>query len=722
MTPVLNILRHFRALALTLTVMMLASLPGPARAQEGMASLVADSIQVLGTDGLVAEGNVVVIFEGARLTASRVSFNQSTGLLSIDGPISLTEAGGTIFLADAAELSSDLRNGILQSARLVLNQQLQIAADQINRVSGRYTQMTRVIASSCMVCGHRPVPLWAIRASQVVHDQETRQLYFYNAQLRLMDIPIFYLPRLRLPDPTVTRYTGFLIPRFRSNSRIGTGLRVPYFITMGDHADLTIAPFISEVTRTLELRYRQAFRFGNVTFEGAVSQDNIQPGITRYYLFGEGTFNLPRDFKLNFNIEKTSDTDYLSDYGFAGRDRLRNDLVLTRTRRNQYIFAEVADWQTLRPSEIPIADQLPAAQANFLIEQRFHPALIGGELRLSFSGEGHVRNSTLDVLGRDQARVGAGLEWQRNWIFENGLVASAETAFTADFFRIEDDAAFLPEQTRLTGSAAVTLAFPMSRQSARGATDILEPMVQLAWTGQQGPDAPNDDSLMVEFDSANLFDLSRFPGRDAIETGLRATIGATWTHINPNGLSFTLAGGKVFRLNDLGQYSVASGLDGTQSDWLVAGQLNLSDHFFVQSRTLIADDFTVTKSETQAGYQNDKLAIAAGYLWVQAAPGPAPSGENRPDPIHEWTLETSYRFNDNWAASFDTNFDGVAGIPTLAKIGLEFRTECITVDLSLSRRFNSSGNVPTRTDIGFGIELTGFGGSTSRRASGCSPT
>ncbi|HGG06294.1 MAG TPA: hypothetical protein ENK28_12620, partial [Aliiroseovarius sp.] len=65
------IIRRLWAFALALLVVTFMTVPGPAQAQDGMASLVADSIQVLGTDGLVAEGNVVVIFEGTRLTASR---------------------------------------------------------------------------------------------------------------------------------------------------------------------------------------------------------------------------------------------------------------------------------------------------------------------------------------------------------------------------------------------------------------------------------------------------------------------------------------------------------------------------------------------------------------------------------------------------------------------------------------------------------------------------
>ncbi len=682
--------------------------------QGALASLVADQVRVEGA-GIVAQGNVVVFYRGVRLTASRVVYDSISGKLDIIGPITLTDENGTVFLADAAELSSDLRDGVLESARLVLDQQLQIAAVEINRVAGRYTQMSKVVASSCQVCGHRPIPLWAIRASRVVHDQQERQLYFYDAQLRIADIPVFYLPRLRLPDPSVKRATGFLVPKLRFNSQLGTGARIPYFMTLGEHADLTFSPFITNVTNTLEMRYRQALSFGALELNGAVSSDTLLAGTTRYYLFGAGDFELPRDFRLSFDIAKVSDGAYLSDYRYSYDDRLRNIVELSRVQRDQYIYADLINWQTLRASEIPIADQLPFAQSDFVFEQRLAPDWLGGELLLQASGDALVRESALDVLGRDMARAGVALSWRRDWTMTNGLIASAEGALSADYFTITDDSNYASAQTRTTEAAALSLALPMARTTGAGAREIITPMVQLAWSAQQGADAPNDDSVMVEFDPANLFDLSRFAGQDAVERGLRANIGLTWSRLQPGGLSFTLTGGKVLRQSDEGQFSAASGLDGLSSDWLLAGQVQWDSQLFAQGRALVSDDLTLTKAETLLGWQGARLQLNTSQVWVIAD-----ALENRPDPLNEWSFSGRYQLSDGWAASFGTRYDAFGGQATKADFGLQFRTECLTVDLSLSRNYASSGNVTPSTDMGFMVELGGFGGSTPRRSSGCS--
>ena len=246
------------------------------------AVLVADNIEVTRDRRLIARGNVEAFQGTTRLSAQAIEYNPDTGGLTITGPIVIDDGGGIVILANQAELSEDLQNGLLTGARLVLNDQLQLASVQLNRVDGRYTQLYKTAVTSCRICEEDTgPPLWQIRAKRVIHDREERQLYFDGAQVRVRDVPILYLPRLRLPDPTLDRATGFLIPEIRSNSRLGTGLRVPYFIKLGDHRDLTLTPYLTGDTRTLEFRYRQAFKRGRIILQGAYSDDDLQPNDRR---------------------------------------------------------------------------------------------------------------------------------------------------------------------------------------------------------------------------------------------------------------------------------------------------------------------------------------------------------------------------------------------------------------------------------------------------------
>jgi LPS-assembly protein len=85
--------------------------------------------------------------------------------------------------------------------------------------------------------------------------------------------------------------------------------------------------------------------------------------------------------------------------------------------------------------------------------------------------------------------------------------------------------------------------------------------------------------------------------------------------------------------------------------------------------------------------------------------------ENRPDPIREITFDARYRASDYVTAKLSGSYDFAASRGTLAALGVEFRTDCVAVDLSLSRRFTSSTSVTPTTDFGLSVELIGFGGS-----------
>ena len=679
---------------------LLAVLALPAAAQDA-ATLVADRVEVRSATLLVAEGNVEVFWRGARLKASRITYDRAGDRLRVEGPIVLTDGEDVTIFADAAELSSDLREGLMQSARLVLSQRLQLAAVQIARVEGRYTEMSRVVASSCQVCPEDPVPLWSIRARRVIHDQEERQIYFDGAQLRVMDIPVAYIPRLRFPDPTLKRATGFLFPSLRSTSQLGTGLKVPYFVTLGRHADVTITPYLSARTSTLDLRFRRAFRTGEIELGGAISRDEIMPGETRYYVTGSGGFDLPRGFRLSFGLEAVSDEAYLVDYGYGDQDLLESSVALTRTRRDEHIGARLLAFRTLREGEVNSTQ--PGIVGEAVFERRFVPVAIGGVATLRFGALALARSSDLDGVGRDVARASAAFGWERSEVFGPGLVATAAFNVLAQNYTVEDDAAFPTTATRVHPEAALTLRWPLARTAPGGARHVLEPVAMLAWAPDDPDPAPNEDSTVSELDEANLLGFSRLPGEDAPEPGLRFALGIGWTRYDPAGWSVGVTAGRLFREAPAG-FGAGTGLDGTRSDWLLGARLHLPNRVGVTGRALVSNAFEVSKADLRMHYGGPRFDVETGFLYLAAAPS-----ENRPEEIAEWTVDTTWRINPQWTGRADWRYDFEEGRATSAGIGFGWQNECVSVDLSLSRRVTSSTSLRPTTDFGLSVELTGFG-------------
>jgi LPS-assembly protein len=698
-----------RVLALLALVLTLAL---PALAQE-QATLVSDSLEITGDTRLIADGNVEVFFKGRRLKAERIVFDQATNRLEITGPIVLTEDSGEILiLASQAELAADLSEGILTSARLVLNRQLQLAANQMLRVAGRYTALQTVAASSCKVCEGDPTPLWEIRARRVVHDELERQIYFDNAQFRLGGVPVFYIPRLRMPDPTLSRATGFLTPTLRTTSDLGTGVKLPYFIALGKSADVTLIPYIStNDSQTLGLRYRQAFATGRIEVSGSVSRDQLLPGETRGYLRVDGAFTLPAKFMLTFKGQTVSDPAYLLDYGLGNADRLDSRLEVTRTRRNEHIAGRLISFQTLRDGETDSA--IPSLVADLTFHRRFSLGPLGGEGGLRLQTHNQYRSSTSPIDGadsdaipdgRDIGRISARIDWRRSFVLPLGIEGTVLGEATADTYSITDDATYAGGTTRTHGSAGIELRWPWVKAGANGANHVVEPVVQLIFASSNAEDLPNEDSALVEFDEGNLFAIDRFPGSDAVERGSRANVGVTWTRYDPDGWTLGVTLGRVFRADDLDQFSAGSGLDGTQSDWLTSINFTLADGLALTGRLVMDENLDVTKAEARITLNGPKTSVATSMIWAVADPL-----ENRPEPTQEISLDARRRLNPNWTATLSGRYDFVTDQGTVAGLGLEFLNECVRFDVSLSRRFTSSTNVNATTDFGLSLDLVGFG-------------
>ena len=711
------------------TVAPTADLRLPARPTVGdtgdAATVLADNIVLQGDDTLIAAGGVVVWYQGARLVASRIVVAGDTGDLTIEGPVHLSQPGAAnpdeeaILIADSAQLDRELQDGIIRGARLVIARELQLAANELTRSDGgRITTLTQVVASSCNICAGDPTPLWEIRARSITHDAESRLITFDHPQLRAFGIPIAAAPfTLTAPDPTVDRRTGFLRPEFRTTSGLGFGIKLPYFVTLGDHADVTLTPYVSaNRTRTLELRYRHAWQNAVMEWNGAISRDDIQPGDTRGYLFGNAIFDLPRGYRLGAQLQMATNRGYLLDYDVTEADRLWSGFTLERVTRDKLFFGRVGNYHSLRDDEDNSTS--PAQVADAIWQRRFTPDWIGGQAMMEWSAHAHRRPSDTDIAGRDIARASVGVDWRRSQILPGGLVGAALVGFDADLYRIAQDSDYDDIVTRADPMLGVELRWPLVGGDAAGATHLVEPVAQLLWSPRgNDDDIPNEDSRLIEFDEGNLFSDNRFPGYDARETGLRANLGATWTRIDPTGWSLALTGGRVFRSNDDTVFADDSPLAGRRSDWLLAAHYDSGTGLAIANRALFDDSFSVSRNELRMGWLRPDLQLSAGHLWIDRD-----QDEGRKTDTNELMATVGWQITDGWWGNAETRYDFAADQARRASLDVTYRNECIAVEMGVSRRFTTSDNVRAETSVDLSVRLGGFGsqkdgpGTVARRS------
>lgn len=690
------------------------------RAQDtGLATLVADRLFIEGAERLVAEGNVEMLLRNARLQANRVVYDRATDTLTVEGPIVLSQGEETVILAEQAELAGNLETGLIRSARVVFDQQLQIAAGSVVRRDERFTEMTAVVASSCEVCSETATPLWDIRARRIIHDDEELQIYFEGARFSLFGLPVLYIPRLRVPDPRLERATGLLSPQFSVESGHGFGLRAPYFIVLGPDRDLLLTPYISvQGTRALEARYRQAFATGMLEFGGLVARDTIRPDETRAAGFASGSFALGRGYALRFNLVHPSDKRVLEDYG-RGAARLTNDVTVERVERDLRIRAQALRFRSLRLDDV--MSRPPNAVGQGVFERRFDMPGIGGIGGARLEAHAHERKLWDDALGpplpRQSGRFSLDLDWRRDAVLPGGIIGTAGLHLGLDHFELsQTEGRFPNSDTRLTPNLMAELRWPLVRGGAGGEAQVIEPVVQVIWGRDRAGRVPNEASRMPELDEGNLFSFDRFAGRDEREAGLRANLGLNWTLYDPAGWSSTLTLGRIWRARDLEQFSDASPLSGSTSDWLVAASFDTMHGLQISNRSLFSSDLHLQRTALELDWSGELYTLSTSYMRIQRDPD-----EGRARTASEWRMDAVRRVDDTWTARVGWRYDVEQRRTAHTTFGLDYENECLRMRFEVERQFASPSTPSALTSLGLSVDVLGVGGNPGRaRRQACS--
>ena len=153
--------------------------------------------------------------------------------------------------------------------------------------------------TSCEECKNG-YPLWYFTASSAVNDVKSK--YYLPGRDPESEWGICWIySYLRLPNVNVDRARGFLVPELLINSNLGVGVKLPYFIPIGDSRDLLVTPYLSPKTKTIEYRYRQKLSNGDITINGALSVDDLSNKDIGSYFEVYGSFKLAYGTNLKIN-------------------------------------------------------------------------------------------------------------------------------------------------------------------------------------------------------------------------------------------------------------------------------------------------------------------------------------------------------------------------------------------------------------------------------------
>ncbi|MGB0498178.1 MAG: LPS-assembly protein LptD [Rubricella sp.] len=688
---------------LALGWMISALLATAAAAQDGPIGLIADSIRYdREARTLTAEGSVIVTRGDTTLRTDLLIYNDALRTLSLPRAFVVEDGDGARLFASTGELDADFRNGLMRDARAIIDARLTLAADTVARVDGRYTTLARTIASTCEVCAEAPVPVWLIRAERVVHDSLEREVHYEDAVFELFGVPVLWFPYLRHPDPTVERATGFLTPSFSNSDRYGLGVKTPYHIVLDASRDLTITPFFTGTEGVLlETEYRQRIDGGgfDVTAIGQID-DSLNDEDGRWSLSFDGWRALPDNWRATLELELVSDDAFRREFGYDSRDRLRSRLAFAQVRENGFTTIEGVYYTSLRDgdpqSSIPVA--LPTFD-SYEILSRDGP--FGSTVSRYASGAVLTRDD-----GRDVARLTFGAGLQETVFAGPGLRLRGLADFAGDIYLTADDPAYPSEPVyRFRPVAGIEVGWPLGRHGP-GIVERIEPLVQFIVAGDdsKSDEIPNEDSLQVELDETNLFSLSRFPGEDRFEPGLRLNAGLRYQRLMASGWRATAAFGQVLRTEPIDGLASGSGLGDTRSNIVANFSLDRDGVFRSDARISMDDSFDLSSSEFLFEYDDGRRALSGSYVYLEADGTPSLTEDRA-----EILLEAAYVLQDGWRLEGLLRRDIADDELIEAGLRLGWANDCADLAFSVTRDYTRTDDVAPATVFGLTFRFAGLG-------------
>jgi len=183
------------------------------------------SQKIIDLKKVIFEGNVEVFVDNnLHMWADRVEIDKNTQTViataNLDGFVKL-ETPEFLMLADRVFLNLNDKTGYADNIKVHLGGRF-VSAKKAERRDEDFWKFSELIYTPCdCTCPH-----WHLRA-----DEAKLHKYVLKGKglsLRIKDVPIFFIPKMVLPGQTQSK-SGFLVPKFSYDKRLGFGFRQEYY-------------------------------------------------------------------------------------------------------------------------------------------------------------------------------------------------------------------------------------------------------------------------------------------------------------------------------------------------------------------------------------------------------------------------------------------------------------------------------------------------------------
>lgn len=179
-----------------------------------------------------AKDSVIANYRDMRIECDELTYNDVTKIATADGHVKFTYEEGHLE-ADHIALNVETRAGDFTNVSGEVGPGFFIAAQHVHRTEDGQYQFKNGTATTCCEMSNRG---WKLSFGNAVVDRD-KEITAKGSVFRLENVPVFYMPYVKVPSENRPRSTGFLIPSTSTSTTKGRNLRETFYWAINRSAD-----------------------------------------------------------------------------------------------------------------------------------------------------------------------------------------------------------------------------------------------------------------------------------------------------------------------------------------------------------------------------------------------------------------------------------------------------------------------------------------------------
>ena len=574
------------------------------------------------------------------------------------------------------------------------------------KIKEQQTQFTKSVFTLCDYRKEDKCPPWSLQAKQMTHDKIKKTIYYDNAVIKVYDFPIFYVPKLSHPDPTVDRRSGFLPPVFTDGKNLGPSIQLPYFWALDTDKDFTFTNRLFASEHPLFLgEYRQALAGANLILDfgytgGYKKGTETKKEGDKSHLFSKFVKNFKgkgnSENNLELSVQNTSHDKYMKLYKIKSNlvdyeeDTLENSLNYTHENENLFLGFQASAFETLKENyndkyEYILPDMV--VSRNLFSDNKYG--------NLDFQSNLKIHNYDTNKFEKFFIND---LDWKfRNFSLPSGVQGSFLGKLKNVNYETKNVSNYKNDLTNeLFGAIGYLSEINLLKSTENNSSHALTPKMLLRYA----PGHMRKENSNSRLNHLNVFTLDRMNTYDNFENGASATIGFEYEIKNVGSeFDFTLA--QILNDKENKNMPSSSSLDEKLSD--LVGR---TKYTFLNDKTDITYDFAIDQNYKDLNYSSigsefnfNPIKFNISYLQEKKHIGDQ----------EYFTTNLEYASGKNGLFAFETKRNLVTNSSEFYNLSYEYLNDCLRAGIVYRREFYNDSELEPENSLMFKVTLTPFG-------------